>query len=56
MEDLNIEAFKKAWLSYEDIESVKRWIKDVQQGRIYSEEEFYSQLEKRLFSQEKTYV
>jgi len=50
MANINIEALKKAWLSFEDIEWVKRWLEDLGNGNIYEENEFYSNLEKRLFS------
>jgi len=54
--EIDIEAFKKAGLSNKEIESVIRWLEDVENGRIYTEEEFYTRLEKRLFSKEKSYV
>ncbi|MDD4151376.1 MAG: hypothetical protein PHR68_02065 [Candidatus Gracilibacteria bacterium] len=47
---IDIEAFKKAGLSFEEIESIKQGLDDVENGRIYTEEEFYSRLEKSLFS------
>jgi hypothetical protein len=50
MTTLNVEAFKEAWLSFEEIESIKQWLDDVENWRIYTEEEFYSRLEKSLFS------
>lgn len=54
---IDVELFKKAWLSFEDIEWVKRWLNDLENGNIYEENEFYSNLEKRLFSKkEKAYV
>jgi len=57
MLNINIEALKKAWLSFEEIEWIRRWLKDLENGDIYEENEFYSNLEKRLFSKkEKTYV
>ena len=53
---LDKEALQKAWLSYEEIESVKRWLADVEAGRVFSEEEFYKNLEKRLFHKKESYV
>lgn len=54
---IDVEAFKKAGLSFEDIEGIKRWLNDLENGNIYEENEFYSNLEKRLFSKkEKAYV
>ncbi len=48
--NIDTEAFKKAWLSFEEIQSVKKWLDDIENGRFYTEEEFYSRLEKRLFT------
>ena len=53
---LDMEALQKAGLSYEEIESVKRWLADIEAGRVYSEEEFYKNLEKRLFHKKESYV
>jgi hypothetical protein len=56
MENLDIEACKKAWLSFEDIEWIKRWLKDLENWNIYEENDFYANLEKRLFSKKQVYV
>ncbi len=56
MTEIDVEAFKKAGFSFEEIESVKKWLDDIENGRVYTEEEFYSRLEKRLFSKSKNYV
>lgn len=53
---IDLEALQKAWLSFEEIESVKRWLADIEAGRVYSEEEFYMNLEKRLFDKKESYV
>ena len=54
--EIDVEAFKKAWLSYDEIEWIKRWLKNLEDWNIYEETEFYSNLEKRIFSKRKTYV
>ena len=54
--DLDVEAFKKEGFSYEEIESIIEWNRQVDNGEFYSEEEFYSRLEKRIFSNEKVHV
>lgn len=56
MTNIDIEAFKKAWFTYEEIESIKQWLEDVENGRVYTEQEFYSRLEKSLFSNNKVDV
>lgn len=56
MKEINVEAFKKAWLSFEDIEWIKRWLNDLENGNIYEENEFYLNLEKKIFSKKNTYV
>ncbi len=54
--EIDVEAFKKAWLSNEEIEWIKRWLKDLKKWNIYEETEFYSNLEKKIFSKRKNYV
>ncbi|MDD3793313.1 MAG: hypothetical protein PHI37_00675 [Candidatus Gracilibacteria bacterium] len=54
--EIDLEAFRKAGLSLEEIDGIKRGLKDVEDGNVYEETEFYSNLEKRIFSKRKTYV
>ena len=57
MNNLSIEKFKKEGFTYEEIESVKRWLEDVAKGRVYTEEDFYAELDKTIFSKKnRTYV
>ena len=57
MANIDIEAFKREGFSLEDIESIKRWLDDIEEGRVYTEKEFYTRLEKRLFPKKsKAYV
>ena len=56
MENIDIEAFKKAWFTFEEIESVRQWLEDVENGRVYTEQEFYSRVEKNLFANLKVNV
>ncbi|MBW7954697.1 hypothetical protein H3C61_02705 [Candidatus Gracilibacteria bacterium] len=56
MKEINVEAFKKAGLSFEDIEGIKRGLNDLENGNIYEENEFYLNLEKKIFSKKNTYV
>ena len=54
--EIDVEAFRKAWCTYDEIEWIKRWLQDLENWNIYEETEFYSNLEKRIFSKRKTYV
>lgn len=56
MTNIDVEAFRKEGFTFEEIESVKRGLDDVENWRTYTEEEFYSRLEKRLFSNDKVNV
>ncbi len=53
MTKIDVEAFKKEGFTFEEIESVKRWLDDIENGRFYTEEEFYSMVNKELFSKNK---
>ena len=53
MTKLNVEAFKKEGFSYEEIESIKEWLDDVNKWRVYTEEDFYSKIWKKIFSNKK---
>lgn len=56
MDDLDIEALKNAWFSYEEIQSIIRWNIQFNNWIFYDEEEFYSKLEKRIYYKERSYV
>ena len=53
MTKLNVEAFKKEGFSYEEIESIKEGLDDVKNWRVYTEEEFYSKVWEKIFSNKK---
>lgn len=54
--EIDIEAFRKAWLSYEEIESIKMWIDDVKNGRTISFQEVKVEARKKIFSKSKVYA
>jgi hypothetical protein len=56
MKTIDVEAFKKSWLSFEEIEGIKRWLKDLEHWNIYDENTFYSNLEKKIFAKRNTHV
>lgn len=56
MEEINVEAFKKAWLTFDEIESVKQWLEDVENGNTISFEEVKLEARKKLFSKSNIYV
>ena len=56
MKEIDIEAFKQAGFSYEEIESVKRWLDDIENGRVVSHEEVKLLARKKIFSKSKNYA
>jgi predicted transcriptional regulator len=53
---IDVEAFKKEGFSFEEIESVKRWLDDIEKGRTISYEEVKIKSRKKLFSKQKIYA
>ena len=56
MENIDVEAFKKAWFSYDEIESVKQWLEDVENWNTVSFEEVKLDARKKIFSKSKIYA
>lgn len=56
MKNINIEAFMKDGFSYEEIESVKRGLDDIEQGRVVSYEDVKKSLRKKLLSKQELNV
>lgn len=54
--EIDVEAFLKAWLSYEEIESVKRWLEDIKSGRTVSFDDIKKSARKKIFSKDKVYA
>jgi len=54
--EIDLEAFRKAWLSLEEIESVKMWIEDVENWNIVPYEEVKLMARKKIFSKSKIYA
>ena len=53
---LNIEALQKAGLSFEEIESVKRGLDDIDHGRVVSYEQLKKQVKKDMLSHDSIYA
>ena len=53
-EKIDIEAFKKEWFSFEEIESIKRWLDDVENGKTKEHKDVKIEARKLLFSKQKT--
>jgi len=53
---IDTEAFKKAGLTDEEIESVKIWIQDVKSGNTISHDELKAISRKKIFSKSKLYA
>lgn len=49
MTTIDTKIFKEKWFSFEEVESVKRWLSQVESWEVYDENTFYSNLEKRIF-------
>ena len=47
---IDVDIFKKAGFSFEEIESIKAWILDLEEGRIYDESEVFERLHKKISS------
>ena len=56
MTTLDVEAFKKAWLSFEEIESIKKGLDDIDNGRTISHNEVKLLARKKIFSNKKVYA
>ena len=56
MDSLDLELLKEAWLDLNEINWIQRWLENIKNWEIYNENEFYSNLEKRLFSKKEIYV
>ncbi len=53
---INIEEYKKQWFSYEEVESIKRWMKNIQEGKIKNYEQVKSNARERILSKQKIYA
>lgn len=53
---IDVEAFKKDWFTYEEIQSVLRWLSDIENWNIISYDEVKKISRKKLFSKQKSYV
>jgi len=56
MTNIDVEAFKKEGFSFEEIESVKRGLDDVENGRTISFENVKNKARKKIFSKQKVYA
>ena len=53
---IDIEEFKKAWFSFEEIESIKRWLDDVENGRVVPYNKVKALAREKIFHKEKKYA
>ena len=51
--DIDLEAFKKAGFTYEEIESIKKWERDIKEWKLISKEEMNNFIQNELFSKYK---
>ncbi len=50
MAQINVDILKKAGFSFEEIESIKAGILDIEEGRVYDESEVFERLHKKISS------
>ena len=53
---INVEAYKKEWFTYEEIESIKRWLDDVENGRTIPYNKVKVLAREKIFSKEDIYA
>ncbi len=51
-----VDAFKKAWYTFEEIQSIQEWIKDIEEWNIYTQEEVDNYINNTLFAKYKVHV
>jgi hypothetical protein len=56
MVKIDVKAFKKEWFSFEEIESVMRWLNDIENGRVSSFEWAKIKAREQIFSKQKVYA
>ena len=49
-----IEAFKEAWYSFEEIQSIEQWLKDIKDGKLYTQEQVDDYINNTLFAKYKS--
>ncbi len=56
MKTISTQKFKKAWFTFEEIEKIKKGLKDIREGRTISHEEVKLKAREKLFSKQKIYA
>jgi hypothetical protein len=56
MKEINVEVFQKEGFTFEEIESVKRGLDDVANGRVVSFDDVKLNARKEIFSKQKRYI
>lgn len=56
METINVEAFQKAWFTFEEINDIQEWLDNVKEWLTFSHEEVKQEARKKIFSHSKAYV
>jgi hypothetical protein len=49
-----IDAFKKAWYSFEDIRNIQEWLKNIEDWEIYTQKQVKNYIDNELFGKYKT--
>ncbi len=53
MSKIDVDRLKKEWFSFEEIDSILKWIEDIENGDVFTEEEFYNEINSKIFSKYK---
>lgn len=50
MDKLDTQVLKEAWFNFEEIKDIQEWILDLEEWRIYNENDVFSRLYKKISS------
>ncbi len=53
MAKIDVDRLKKEWFSFEEIDSILKWTEDIENGDVFTEEEFYNEINSKIFSKYK---
>lgn len=44
LDETTIQELKASWYTFEEVESIKRWLQDVKDGNVIPEEQFWKEI------------
>ncbi len=51
-----IEAFKNEWYSFEEIQQIEQWLRDIEEWNVYTQEEVDAYIENEIFGKYKIHA